>query len=131
MPQKPVELILMQQLASCLAVPMLLLDPAGNVVFYNEAAERLVGRRFEETGEISRAEWVAVFTPVSEHGATIPLDSLPLAIALRERRASHLAFRFRSLGGQVRQIEETAFPLEGQGGRFVGAVAMIWEGSAQ
>jgi PAS domain-containing protein len=131
MPQKPVELILMQQLASCLAVPMLLLDPAGNVVFYNEAAERLVGRRFEETGAIPREEWVSVFTPVSETGAIIPFETLPLAIAMRERRASHLAFRFRNLAGQERRIEETAFPLEGQGGRFVGAVAMIWEGGGQ
>jgi PAS domain-containing protein len=130
MPQRPVELILMQQLASCLAVPMLLLDPDGNVVFYNEAAERLVGRRFEETGEITREEWVAVFTPVNEDGSIITLDKLPLSIALRERRASHRAFRFRTLGGQVRHIEETAFPLEGQGGRFVGAVAMIWEEDA-
>ena len=131
MPQKPVELILMQQLASCLAVPMLLLDPGGNVVFYNEAAERLVGRRFEETGEIPRDEWVSVFTPVSDSGATIPLDTLPLAVAIRERRASHRAFRFRALGGEERRIEETAFPLEGQGGRFVGAVAMIWEDGAR
>ena len=131
MPQKPVELILVQQLASCLAVPLLLLDPAGNVVFYNEAAERLVGRRYEETGEIPRDEWVTVFEPMSEDGVAIPLDALPLAIALRERRASHRAFRLRGLDGGLRHVEETAFPLEGQGGRFVGAVAMIWEDDAQ
>jgi PAS domain-containing protein len=131
MPQRPVELILMQQLASCLAVPLLLLDPSGNVVFYNEAAERLVGRRYDETGEIPRHEWAAVFAPVTEDGVAIPLDTLPLAVALRERRASHRAFRLRGLDGGVRNVEETAFPLEGQGGRFVGAVAMIWEDDAQ
>jgi PAS domain-containing protein len=131
MPQKAVELILMRQVASYLAMPILLFDPAGNLLFYNEPAEALVGRRFDETGEIPRDDWVAVFTPVSETGDTIPLEALPLAVALRERRASHRAFRFRSLHGEDRRIEETAFPLEGQGGRFVGAVAMIWEQRAE
>jgi hypothetical protein len=42
-----VELILMRQLASYLAMPILLFDPAGNLLFYNEPAEALVGRRFD------------------------------------------------------------------------------------
>ena len=46
MAQKDVEVILMRQLASYLAVPIFLVDPAGNLIFYNEPAERLLGRRF-------------------------------------------------------------------------------------
>ena len=52
MAQKAVELILMRQLASYLAVPIFLVDPEGNLLYYNEPAERLLGRRYDETGEM-------------------------------------------------------------------------------
>jgi len=38
MSHKPVELILMRQLASYLAMPIFVVDPVGNVLFYNEPA---------------------------------------------------------------------------------------------
>jgi hypothetical protein len=46
MAQHPIEVILMRQLASYLAMPILLVDPAGTLLFYNEPAERLLGRRY-------------------------------------------------------------------------------------
>ena len=45
MSQKAIELILMRQLASSLAMPIFLVDPSGNLVFYNEPAEQLLGSR--------------------------------------------------------------------------------------
>ena len=60
MAQKAVELILMRQLASYLAVPIFLVDPDGNLLYYNEPAERLLGRRYDETGEMPVAEWSRV-----------------------------------------------------------------------
>ena len=57
MAQKAVELILMRQLASCLAVPVFLVDPEGTLLYYNEPAERLLGRRYDETGEMPASEW--------------------------------------------------------------------------
>ena len=59
MAQKAVELILMRQLASYLAVPIFLVDPDGNLLYYNEPAERLLGRRYDETGEMPAAEWAS------------------------------------------------------------------------
>jgi PAS domain-containing protein len=127
MSQKAVELILMRQLASSLAMPIFLVDPAGNLLFYNEPAEQLLGSRYDETGEMSVGQWSSLFTPIGEDGAPLPGEALPLNIALHKHRAAHLAFWIRGLDGLSRKIGATAFPLEGQGGRQLGAVGIFWE----
>jgi PAS domain-containing protein len=127
MAQRPVEVILMRQLASYLAMPIFLVDDAGNLVYYNEPAERLLGRRYEESGEMPYAEWSTIFAPTALDGSPLAPESLPLAIALQKRRAAHRAIRFRGLDGVSRRVGLTAFPLEGQGGRHLGAVAIFWE----
>jgi PAS domain-containing protein len=127
MPQQAIEVILMRQLASYLAMPIFLVDPAGNLLFYNEPAEALLGHRYEETGEMPLADWGKIFQPTSGDGSPLPPEALPLVIALQQQRAAHLAFQIRGLDGVLRKIEVTAFPLEGQGGRHLGAVAIFWE----
>ncbi|PYM54603.1 MAG: hypothetical protein DMD79_24305 [Candidatus Rokuibacteriota bacterium] len=128
MAQKDVEVILMRQLASYLAMPIFLVDPAGNLLFYNEPAEALLGRRYDETGEMPIEEWSAIFVPVDESGAPFPPEDLPLAVALQKRRAAHRALWIRGFDGEFRRVNTTAFPLEGQGGRHLGAIALFWEG---
>jgi hypothetical protein len=127
MPQQAVEVILMRQLASYLAIPIFLVDPAGDLLFYNEPAELLLGHRYEETGEMPLVEWAQLFQPTTGDGSPLPPEDLPLVIALRQHRAAHLTFQIRGLDGVQRTIEATAFPLEGQGGRHLGAVAIFWE----
>ena len=127
MAQKQVEMILMRQLASYLAMPILLVDPAGTLLFYNEPAEGLLGRRFDETGEMPLEQWATIFPATAEDGSPLPADARPLVIALQKRRAAHRGFWIRGLDGVSRRIEATAFPLEGQGGRNLGAVAIFWE----
>jgi PAS domain-containing protein len=125
MPQRAVEIILMRQLASYLAMPIMLFDPDGNLLFYNEPAEAIIGRRFDETGEIPLAEWYAMIEPTAEDGSPLPLETRPLVIALHTREAAHRAFWLRMPDGSRRRVESTAFPLEGQGGRNLGAVAIL------
>ena len=52
MAQKPIELILMRQLASSLVMPIFLVDTSGTLVYYNEPAEQILGVRFDEIGEM-------------------------------------------------------------------------------
>ncbi len=127
MPQRPVEIILLRQLASYLAMPILVFDPAGNLVFYNESAEALLGRRFDETGEMSLKEWCSLFELIGEDASPLPFEARPLVIALQKQRAAHRALQLRSRDGLSKRIEATAFPLEGQGGRSLGAVVIFWE----
>lgn len=126
MPQREIELILVRQLASYLATPILVVDAAGDLLYYNEPAELLLGRPFDETGGMSFAEWSTVFRPIRSDGSPFPPDDLPLTRALREHLPAHDRFAIVGLDGADRHIEATALPLEGQGGRHLGAVAIFW-----
>ena len=127
MAQKEIELILARQLASYLALPLFLVGPDGALLFYNEPAELVLGRRFDETGAMPESEWATLFVPEDAAGRPLPPEEVPLVIALRERRPVHQAIRIRGLDGVRRHIQVTAFPLIGQAERFLGAVAMFWE----
>ncbi len=131
MPQKPIELILMRQLADHLSIPIFVVDAEGTLLFYNEPAEGMLGRRFDEAGEMRVELWSTIFLPTDETGARLPPEALPLVTALRERRPAHRVIGITGLDGVRKMIEVTAFPIEGQGGRHLGAVAAFWntEGS--
>jgi PAS domain-containing protein len=125
--QYPIELILTRQLASQLAMPVFIVDAEGTLVFYNEAAEAILGRRFEETGAMTADEWARAFTPRHATGEPLAPEALPLMIALREERPAHADFHIRGLDAVDRSIEATAFPLISLSGRRVGAVVVFWE----
>jgi PAS domain-containing protein len=127
MSQKEIEVILTRQLASYLVMPVFIVDSLGTLIFYNEPAEMILGRRFEETGEMPAAEWATVFTPMDKRGVPLAQEALPLIIALAERRPAHGDFYIRGLDNVRRHIEVTAFPLIGQAERNLGAVAIFWE----
>ncbi len=122
-----VEVILMKQVASYLAMPIFLVDLAGTLIFYNEPAEALLGRRFDETGEMPLEEWGTVFVPVDAEGAVLAPHQLPLAVALAERRPAHGRFSITAGDGRRHDLAVTAFPLIGQNARELGAVALFWE----
>ncbi len=126
MSQKELEVILMRELASCLAMPIILMGPNSTLLYFNEPAEVLLGKRFDEAGEMPYEQWSALFVPRDEDGSIIPQESLPLAVALRERRPVHRKFWITGLDGVSRRIEVTAFPLEGLHDRHLGAVAIFW-----
>ena len=127
MSQKEVEVILTRQLATYLAVPIFIVDPNGTLLFYNERAEPILGRRYAETGEMPAEVWTAIFHPTDQDGNPMPPEALPLMQALAERRPAHGAFWIDGLDEVRRQIDVLAFPLIGQAGRFLGGVALFWE----
>ncbi len=127
MPTQEIELILLRQCASHLAMPVWLMGSSGELLYYNEPAEPILGRRFDEAGEMPGEELAAMFQTTADDGAPLDAGALPINIALAERRPAHLPFRIKGLDGVWRSIEVTAFPIEGQGGRHLGAVAIFWE----
>ena len=72
MTSNQLEIILSRQLADCLSIPIFLVDPNGNLLFYNEAAEDLLGQRFDETGALTVSEWSTMFQQIDETGAQMP-----------------------------------------------------------
>lgn len=127
MAQKPIELILLRELAGQLAMPVTIADADGNVVFFNRPAERLYGFRFDEVGELPYARLRAMFNPVDAEGTPIPLESMPLGVALLQRRPKQGRMTIHEADGTPHLITITSVPLEGQGGLNIGAMAIFWE----
>ena len=123
----PVEIILARQLAGYLAVPDFVVSPEGDLLFYNEPAERILGTRFEETGRMAMEEWATVFQPTDEQGIPLPPEDLPLVATLEKREPAMRSFFIRGLDGELRRIMTVSIPLLAQGKRFLGGMAMFWE----
>lgn len=125
--QKEIELILARQLASYLVMPIFIVDTKGTLIYYNEPAEGILGRHFEETGEMPVEEWSTLFKPTDENDKPLAPEALPLVIALTQHRPAHRDMWIEGLDGVRRLIEVTAFPLNGQAERYLGALAIFWE----
>jgi PAS domain-containing protein len=124
---KHIVLILAREVASNLATPALIADEEGRLVFYNEAAEAVLGRPFAEAGEVPLDEWTATFDPRTlEDAKPLPAHRRPATIALTERRPAHERFRIRSRDGVEREVSATALPLFAHADEFVGIIAFAW-----
>ena len=127
MAQQPIEMILLHLWASYIAIPMFVIDAEGNLVFYNEPAEGIIGQRFDDFGEINAADLAEFFVTTDLDGEPLPNNEIPLVIALEKRVPAHRRLRFRALDGSWREIEIAALPIEGQGNHLHGALAAFWE----
>jgi len=113
--QQPLDLILARNLMSVLETPSFLVDDGGVIVFFNEAAGTMLGKRFEETGRMPRGQWNEI-GPVDASGELIDSAELPLSIALRDVRTDQEG---------VVEVETSAVPLV-SGGDFHGALVLFW-----
>jgi len=127
MAQREIEIILMRQLASYLAVPIFVVAPAGTLLFYNEPAEALLGRVFDEAGEMPMGEWSTIFRPTDDDGRPLAPDELPLVVTIKQRQPARRALWIVGLDGVPRKVDILAFPLIGQGNRLLGAAAVLWD----
>jgi PAS domain-containing protein len=123
--QRPLELILARNLMSALSTPAFLVDEGGLLVFYNEAAGLLLGKRFEELGTVGPQEWGSLFGPFDESGEPIPYDDLPIVKAVRAGRPAHAEMTVRSTDGSSHDVEVSAFPIQTAHGSQ-GAIAVFW-----
>jgi PAS domain-containing protein len=126
MTQREVELILVRQLASYLTIPIFVVDSKGTLIFFNEPAEAFLARRFEETEELTLEEWTALIAPSNEDGSPLRQDQRPIMTSLEDHRPAHAKIWITNQVGERREIEVTTFPIVGQAGRDLGAVALLW-----
>ena len=125
---KHLVLILARELASNLATPTLITDEHGRLVFFNEAAEVVIGRPFGEIDELPYEEWIAPFAPrtLEPDPEPMPFEERPVGIALRERRPDHERFLITSADGVDRPVSVTAIPLFAHADEFVGVMSIFW-----
>jgi len=121
---QPLDLILARNLMSVLETPSFMVDTEGVLVFYNDAAGALLGKRFEETGRLTREQWNEI-GPVDEQGNPIPSGEMPLTVAMREGRPSHGRFNICTDERNIVEVETSAVPLI-SGGDFHGAMVVFW-----
>jgi len=125
-PQKPLELILARNLLTSISTPSFLVDGEGTMVFYNEAAAAVLGRSFEEAGQMSVDQWTETFGPLSGDGDALEFDELSLTKAIRAGRPAHGSFRIRTAHDPEQAIEAAAFPIVASPEGSSGAMIMFW-----
>jgi PAS domain-containing protein len=124
---KHLVLILARELASNLATPSLIANEEGQLVFFNEAAEEIVGRKFSEMGEMELDEWTGSFAPRTRSSEEpLPPERRPARMAFDQRRPAHEQFRITGYDGIDRDVAVTAVPLFAHADEFVGVIVFFW-----
>ena len=127
---KSLPLILARELASNLATPMFLLDTAGMLVYYNDAAALLLGKTFAELGEIPSNEFAESLHLTTLDGVPIHRRDTPSGVAYYQQKPAHLTVVATTYDGVRRAYEATAYPLLGATGEMHGVVAVFWPDEA-
>lgn len=123
-------MILAQQLAAHLSTPMFLIDAQGTLVYYNDAAEQIIGKSFAELGEMPVEEFGEVLELTDIDGVRLRRRDSPAGIAFILRQPAHLRLTATGYDGVRRVVDATAFPLFGKDDEMHGVVNVFWQASA-
>jgi PAS domain-containing protein len=123
--QKPLELILARNLLSTIQTPAFLVGDHGTLLYFNDGAGAMLGRRFEETGTMPADQWIAEFGPFDENEEPIPYADIPATAALRNNHPFHGNFRICAAGGNHQDVAASAIPIVGATGQS-GAIVIFW-----
>ena len=125
--QHSLPLILARELAANLATPMFLIDADGMLVYFNEAAELMLGRSFGEVGPMSANEFGSALQLAELDGTPMRRRDSPAGVAFLRREPSHRSVLATSLDGTRRPFEVTAYPLFAKVGEMHGVLTVFWE----
>jgi PAS domain-containing protein len=124
--QRNVALILARELAVNVATPMWIWDENGELVYYNEHVQKILGSPPEKVG-IGRLEELPQLAPTDLDGNPLPVSEIPSAIVLQQHVPAHRDLGMVGFDGVKRILSVTSFPLFARGGEFLGAVSVFWE----
>src|SRR5215469_13732540 len=117
-------LILARELAANLATPMFLIDGDGILVFFNDAAELMIGKRFGEVGPITAADFGTMLDMAYLDGTPMKRRDSPPGVAFNRHEPCHRALLVTTLAGVREQWEVTAYPLFGHVGDMHGVLTV-------
>jgi len=111
-----------RRLLEALGVAVYATDAAGRIVFFNDAAAELWGRR----PELGKDEWCGSYRILHPDGTHMPHDQCPMAICLKENRA------VRGMEAIAERPDGSHFwfmpfptPIRDDAGRLVGAINVL------
>jgi hypothetical protein len=119
-------LILARELAANLAMPMFLIDGEGILVFFNEAAELMLGKSYGEVGPITALEFGTMLDTAYLDGTPMRRRDSPAGVAFYRRVPCHQTVLATTLDGTREQFEVTAYPLFGHVDEMHGVLAVFW-----
>lgn len=120
-------LILARELSANLATPIFLLDAAGMLVFFNDAAELMLGRSYAELGAVTADEFGAMLQLADVDGTPVRRRDSPAGIAFIHREPAHRTLVATTLDGRRDTFECTAYPLFGTADQMHGVLALFWK----
>ena len=126
-PGKHLLLILSRELAANVSTPMIIIDPDGTLIYFNEASEPILGETFAHTGELRSREWAERWHPQRLDGVPFTVDDSPLGKTMIRHRPASAAMVITGTDGVRRTITIASYPLLAHDDDFVGAVAIFWE----
>ncbi len=124
---KSLVLIRAKHLAESVTTPTFIADREGTLIFYNEAAEALLGRPFSDSGPMPAAEWGESFNIRSRDDSPFPLDAMPGWMEVQQHRPALGHLKFSNASGEDHLIAVCAVPLFTSQEQFEGAIVVFWE----
>ncbi len=118
-------LVQARNLITNLALPAALTDADGRLLFFNDAAAVLLGRRFEEVGRLARHDWAQEIGPFDDQGRPVATDDLPVANVIDTGRPAQGRFHLRLDRKELCQVEVSALPLA-EPGFLEGVLLVFW-----
>lgn len=119
-------LILARELAANLATPMFLIDAEGVLVYFNEAAEVMLGKSYGEVGGILANEFGAMLELGNVDGSPMRRRDSPAGVAFLQREPSHRTLLATTFDGSRQPFEVTAYPLFGHVEEMHGVLTVFW-----
>jgi PAS domain-containing protein len=120
-------LILAREFSANLATPMFLLDATGMLVYFNEAAELMLGRTYAELGTMTADDFGALLELADTDGTPLRRRDSPAGVAFINREPSHRRLVATTLDGRRDTFECTAYPLFGKTDEMYGVLAVFWK----
>ena len=128
---RSIPLILARELAANLATPMFLIDAAGMLVYFNEAAELMLGKTHAEVGNITANEFGSMLQLTDLDGDPIRRRDSPAGVAFIHREPSHRTLHATTLDGERDKFECTAYPLFGRADEMHGVLTLFWKAKGE
>jgi len=97
------------------------------VVYYNDAAELMLGKPFADVGQMTAEEFATLMAATDLEGNALRKRDTPSGIAMFQQRPAHQRLQATALDGRRLTVEVTAYPLFGHTDDMHGVVTVFWE----